>query len=99
MFDLAEYVPNSGAHCVLAVNDVRAWVAHKRGMLLDNQRLESPLTIRNALHAAGLKGPKTRFKVAAGVLSQVVANFPIPEHATWPELKSHLKRSDELWPL
>ena len=83
--------------CVLGVHDVRAWVALQRSMDLGNSKLESPKLLRGALMGAGLKSPKKRFKIE-GVLTNVVANFVIPDDIGWARLKAHYKLVGALWP-
>ena len=89
----------AGGHgrCVLSVQDVRAWVAQQRGIELRHGQLESLKVLRGALMAAGLKSPKTRFKID-GVLTNVVANFVIPDDIGWAGLKAHYKLVGALWP-
>ena len=47
--------------------------------------------------AAGLKSPKARLKID-GVMTNVVANFVIPEDAGWAQLKDRYKKVVALWP-
>ena len=84
--------------CVLGVHDVRAWVALQRSMDLGNSKLESPKLLRGALMGAGLKSPKKRFKIE-GVLTNVVANFVIPEDAGLASFSGRYKKVPALWPL
>jgi hypothetical protein len=84
--------------CVLSVQDVRAWVAHQRGLDLRHGQLESLKLLRGALMAAGLKSPKARFRID-GILTNVVANFVIPEDAGWAQLKDRYKTVEALWPV
>jgi hypothetical protein len=90
---------------VLSVSDVRAWVAGRRQLPLDDPRLESPLMLRKAMKAAGLKEPRRvagqgevrRFNID-GLLHFVVANFVIEPDAKWasPGLKDLYKKPNEV---
>jgi hypothetical protein len=88
---------------VLLVDEVRAWIASKRGMSIDNGKLESGLTLRRALIGAGLLEPDRkpgasdrRVKVGQRWRS-VVATFDIPADAKWEDdLKAYHKKPDRL---
>ena len=98
---------------VVAIQEVREWVARKRGLDIDDhRRLESQLTLRKAMRAAGLMEPsrredgRPRFKITIGddrnsrtMLSHVMANFLIDKDAKWPEIKEHFKTADDIWPM
>jgi hypothetical protein len=96
-----------GRKVVLAVEEVRAHVAGRRNMGMDDGRLEKPLTLRKALRAAGLmeterseKGTMPRFNIEHGKSkSHVVANFRIEAGAEWPALKPWHKKPGEVEPL
>ena len=92
---------------VLAVEEVRAHVASRRNMSMDDGRLEKPLLLRKALRAAGLMEPERskngttpRFNIERGKSkSHVLANFRIEAGTEWPDLKPWHKKPDEVEPL
>ena len=99
---------------VLTIEEVRAFVAQKRGGLSQNDpRLETPLELRKALVRAGLREPEVemgksrpRFMVNIGnsqtatwVKTFVVANFEIKPATRWDQLKAHHKKPGDVWPM
>ena len=88
---------------VLAVEDVRNFVASMRNLDLNADKLERPLTLRKALKAAGLKEParkagseQQRFQINPTCKSHVVANYVISERDTWPKIQKHYKKPDDI---
>ena len=99
--DLAGIAKDAG-QVVLLVDEVRAWVASKRGMAIDNSKLESNLTLRKALMIGGLVepdrkegAPDRRIKVGQRWRT-VVATFPIPSDAKWDDLKARHRKPEAL---
>jgi Family of unknown function (DUF5906) len=95
-----------GEQIVLAVEDVRDWVATQRNIWRNDSKLERPMTLRKALKAAGLmepafKGGKDqRFQIdPARIKSHVVANFYIGPEETWPTIKEFYKKPEDLKPM
>jgi hypothetical protein len=95
---------------VVAVYDVRELVAKKRQLGTEDDRLESALTIKKALVAAGLMEPELQpgesrkrywVEVWSGhkVHTYIVANFRISAGTTWEELKQYHVKAEELWPM
>jgi hypothetical protein len=99
---------------VLAIEDVRAFVALQRGMLVSDRRLEKSLELRKAMKQAGLFEPKPsdrgerlrRYKInratAANpdfVMSYVVANFEIEAKTEWEAIKARYRKPGEVWPM
>jgi Family of unknown function (DUF5906) len=98
---------------ILAVDEVRRWVAERRGINdVNNDKLERAQTIRKALVAAGLEEPAPgpegetqRYLVNIdGTVSRnerrktyVVANFPIAAGAKWEDLKVDFKSPTDVW--
>jgi hypothetical protein len=93
---------------LVAVDDVRDWVAARLGISKTDRLLDKPYMIRRALVRAGMKEPTRaprqtrtpRFLVDPGQkkVCYVVANFPIPPGATWEELKEHYGNPDFINP-
>ena len=98
---------------VLAVDEVRGWIASRRGLSLsDTLRMEKPLTIKKELLLAGLKEPRLRpgenrkrYWVNIGTeqhvissYSYVVANFKIEAGAEWEDLKTYFRQAGVLKP-
>ena len=107
-YDLGLLVAERKDKVVLCVNEVRAWVAGRRQLGLDDRRLEKPLTLRKALRHAGLRVPERRpdddrarrFTIKAGdTPSHVVANFPITKEMEWLDLKEWHIEPAKLLPL
>jgi hypothetical protein len=82
---------------VVRLDDVRTWLAAKKGEV-DPQHygtsgkrfLETARKISAILqNGCGLHVPSKQFDGERGVKLRVVANFVVPETATWGELKAH----------
>ena len=91
---------------VLAMEDVRNWVAEQRKIYDPNDRhLEKSATLRKAMIAAGLREPKAkgevrrRFRIRNAVYSYVVANFEIGEGMEWTDLREFYVDPEALKPL
>ncbi len=103
-FDLAEMVAKMGEKVVLRTDEVRGWIAGMRHMSPGDSRLESLLTIRKAMKAAGLLEPE-RGKGDGRVTIDhrpiyVMANFQIPVGATWEkDLRQFHGTPEQLWPM
>jgi len=84
-----------GRKIVLSMADVRQWVATQRQMSLNDQRLETLLTLRKAMIEAGMNEPRDerggvrRYQID-GCPTYVVANFEIKPTEKWPDLKPFL---------
>jgi hypothetical protein len=107
-FDLGEFVHKMKGETkvVLAVEDVRDWVAERRQLDRNNSKLERSLTLRNALKAAGLAEPlrksnteQRRFQIGSARKSHVVANFDIGMEVEWPSIKEFYKKPNDVWPI
>jgi hypothetical protein len=91
---------------LLAVDDVRDWVASRLQISKNDRDLDKPRVIRRALVRAGLQEPRLargetrtrRFLVAADrkAMSYVVANFEIEAGAEWKDLKEFYKVPDAI---
>jgi hypothetical protein len=102
-FDLGERVRDQNSKIILAVEDIRDWVARRRELRRNDPKLERSLTLRKALRAAGLKEPlrqagskHRRFQITATCKSHIVANFDIPDDIQWDALKAHYRKPDQL---
>lgn len=100
-FDLGRMVSEAGkfvgppardkprSEVVLRLDQVREWVARMRGMDVGDRRMESPLTLRKALIAAGLMRPKKKegaseFRVSIGGRpTEILANYQIEAGEAW----------------
>src|SRR5262249_41947803 len=97
---------------VLAVEDVRLFVARQRKLVPDDPRVEKALTLKSMLLQAGMQEPgiapggrRKRYRVNLGslggkdyVLTYVVTNFEVAANAPWGELEPYLKRVEQdLW--
>jgi hypothetical protein len=90
---------------VFAVEDVRDFVADRRGLVRHARQFESALTLRKALRDAGMLEPlrkagkaTRRFKVG-GRMSDVVANFRIEAGVSWKDIEDLYKKPADLWPM
>lgn len=97
-YDLAEAVKAYPLPVVLRLDEVRHWVAKTRNMDTHSSKMESLLTLRKAMMAAGLQRPKRtdtwdgRITIG-GRPTEVIANFPIESRLGWgtkPEAKDGL---------
>lgn len=93
-FDFAQSVAGMKGRAVVRVDEVRAWVARERELSLNDAALESPLTLRKAMKEGGLfdpvrsPDPSKSIRVVIERRSvYVMANFQIPEGATWADLR------------
>ncbi len=105
--DLAEAAlaaaTEKGEPVVLAVDDVRSWVAGRRELKLGDVRLESMLTLRKALREGGLKEPEgtetgrdIRLRTPVGN-RYVVSTAPFEHGANWKSIMGwHIQPRDLL---
>jgi hypothetical protein len=109
--DLGEMVAQKSEKIVLTVEEVRMFVAVKRGLVsLNDHKLEKAYTLRRALLKAGLREPRVaagerpkRYKVNLAMQgwdthkTYVAANFEIELGAEWDDIKQYRKNPDDLW--
>jgi hypothetical protein len=89
---------------VLAVDDVRDWVAARLQISREDKKLPSALKIRRALVRAGLREPglargevRHRYKIGGlRAKSYVVANFEIEPGSKWEDIRDHYKVPDSV---
>lgn len=104
-YDLGMIAKADKKKIVLAVDDVREWVASKRKLDRDDSKMESPLTLRKALLASGLlepllvEGRQRRFTIGVARTSHVVANFSIDPKADWDSIKEFYVKPDDVRPM
>jgi hypothetical protein len=106
-FDLGRLAMNEREtrKIVIAVDDVRVWIAGQRKLELSDHRLEKSLTLRKVLRDAGMMEPEgkpdaervRRFQIKAGEnKSHILANFLIAPGEEWPNLKDFYKLPGDL---
>jgi Family of unknown function (DUF5906) len=96
---------HKGEKIVLAMENVRDWVAGQRKMDRNDRRLEKALTLRKALKAAGMHEPQRevgkedrRFYYTKHRKSHLVANFSIGLEVEWNAIKEFYRDAKDLWP-
>jgi hypothetical protein len=100
--DLAESSSANVPRCVVRLDKLRDWLAHKTRALNHDKYgedgrkfLETPETVARILKKIkGLQISQRQFK-AGGERFRVVANFEVSEEARWPELEPLCKRPEE----
>jgi hypothetical protein len=96
----------TGKGIVLAVEDVRDWIANQRRMDRNSPNMESSLKLRKAMRSAGMvepardhEGNYRRFAVRGrGTLSFVLATFRIDQDQKWEGISEFYMQTDELVP-
>jgi hypothetical protein len=104
--EMAEYLMRKTDPSVMAINDVRAWIASKRGINVDSDKLEKPTTIIKAMRFAKVKvikdveGKPDRFMVDDR-RSYLIANFDHEptETQSWHTFKDKRRVPEEIWPM
>ena len=106
-FDLASSICSEPVKVVVAVEDVRHWVARERGLNVDDYRMERAATLLKAMKKGGLQAPTNRpgesnrrfditTKTGRKFKSYVAANFHIEADADWKEIKDYYRESEDL---
>jgi hypothetical protein len=85
---------------VVRLDAVRVWLSDRKAGLSSKYKegnyLETAETISSIFRRNGMVIPEKRFRKES-VLFRVVANFDLPDSATWPDIEKCYKTPDELF--